>query len=749
MIELQNVHGQNYVLYDRYQFDLSSRGITLLTGANRAGKSLIPSSIPLILYGQPPVTSDRQKVKLKEVMMRKSAICGLTWKNGKDKWSVDIETKGQSQKYRLLHNGKDLNLHRKGDAEDKIRKAFPIGEELLYTCYYLSASQPHVLHSGTPAQRMAFIESLSDFGVYDEMRKDFSERLNKLRGQVGNLAEYEERLEALGEPLDLDALRKQLKIVDSKIRKRQETVRKQRDRLSRLDKYIELSKTKTEGDHAELVTQIVFLRAKYEKLKQRIKRVRNIEENNIRALENEKQRKQLAKNIEGFDFKARPEKTDKLEASLRQMQREYDEAERYHLLLSKLVKEVRQSGPLKKIFTPKELLEDKKGKLLDKLSKRFAVHDLIVNLPPHEQSCPVCQHQISAVKAKKIVKEAKGVSTKELERALYIVQQRATVPKIVTKEQLEKLKADIDAVSDKVAKANLARDNYRRMHEYRVRLKQMDKSTEPKFQKVKVSSKKLHDRLRKLATKGQKLKASIAVAEQMADLKIDGLSVDDARAELKTLTKAHDSLNAAILKLNTKRANLSNKIDQEIVAQDERKRLSEKLRVGRKIKKKLPIYEGLVQAYGARGIKVDRINRFATELEMGLNDMAAEVFVEPIYFTIKVSPSNMQIMADRNGLVGPVGLLSGSEGRQFRMLLALVFLSLIPKEHRLNLCVLDEMESLMDKTTLDHFANTFIPRLQKDVPHVLVVSPLDHLWIDGATKYRVTKTNGRSRIDKA
>jgi DNA repair exonuclease SbcCD ATPase subunit len=134
---------------------------------------------------------------------------------------------------------------------------------------------------------------------------------------------------------------------------------------------------------------------------------------------------------------------------------------------------------------------------------------------------------------------------------------------------------------------------------------------------------------------------------------------------------------------------------------------------------------------------------------MNLNELASEVFVEPIYFTIKVSPSNMQIMADRNGLVGPVGLLSGSEGRQFRMLLALAFLPLVPKEQRLNVCILDEMESLMDKPTQDHFANTFVPRLQKDIPHVIVVSPLEQLWIDGAVKYRVTKTKGRSRIDLA
>jgi DNA repair exonuclease SbcCD ATPase subunit len=388
MIEAQEIRGQNYVLYDRYQFDLARKGITLITGANRAGKSLLPSSIPLVLYGSPPVASERQKVKMKEVLMRKNAVSGFVWKNNKTKWSLDVETKGQSQHYRVHRNGKDLELHRKGDAMDKVNAAFPISEDLFFTCYYLSASQPHVLHSGTPAQRMAFVEGMFDLGVFDEMRKDFSDKLNKLRGQIAGLAEYEERLQELGESQDLEALRKQLKVTDLKIRKRQETAHKQRDRISRLDKFIELSKAKIEGNHTELTAQIVSLRAKYEKLKLHIREVEAIEDNNIRAKENAKHREELEKKIEGFNFDDKPERTDKLEEALRIMRNEYEDAVRDHNRLAKLVKEVRQSGPLSKIYTAKELLQDKDGKLLDKLTKRFAVHDLIVNLPAKEQDLP-------------------------------------------------------------------------------------------------------------------------------------------------------------------------------------------------------------------------------------------------------------------------------------------------------------------------------------------------------------------------
>ena len=162
------------------------------------------------------------------------------------------------------------------------------------------------------------------------------------------------------------------------------------------------------------------------------------------------------------------------------------------------------------------------------------------------------------------------------------------------------------------------------------------------------------------------------------------------------------------------------------------------------------IYEALRSAYGAKGLRILQIENLAKMYCARLNKYAHLIFPEPITFETVVEASRFDILATRNGKSSDVRSLSGSESTSFVLLSLIALLPYIPASKRLNLLIIDEIETGMDEVVLSKILNEFIPELNRIISNVVLITPQSRetFNVPGAFELTIVKKNGISSIMK-
>jgi DNA repair exonuclease SbcCD ATPase subunit len=183
MIIFKEIELNNIVTYQKQALSVEE-GVTVITGQNGAGKSLLFSCIGNNLYFSHPLSEKKDaksllnaslqenkdfiiedsdydtKSKKKKGEKRESSITLLIQNNKNNKpYKITQKSQGDSVSYSIEEDGKDLECRTIALAKEQIEKICPIPEDIFYTCSYLSSYKPHPLLHGTTSQRYEFFEN--------------------------------------------------------------------------------------------------------------------------------------------------------------------------------------------------------------------------------------------------------------------------------------------------------------------------------------------------------------------------------------------------------------------------------------------------------------------------------------------------------------------------------------------------------------------------------------------------------------
>jgi DNA repair exonuclease SbcCD ATPase subunit len=210
----------NFFHYSNQEVPLDNQGLVIVTGwfgskysSNAAGKSLLFSSIPLLLHGELP-TGKSSKSERKDLdLSLESRIISR-----RDR---PVTVGLAKSKYSIQSNGRDITPRKQRDTKELIRKVFP--EETIFYSSCMVSQFSTVFQSliwGTPAVRSRVIREFIDLSKIEGIRETVKEKDQSFQEDASSLStlkneykEIKEELEEL-EGVDKEALKRILKLRD-------------------------------------------------------------------------------------------------------------------------------------------------------------------------------------------------------------------------------------------------------------------------------------------------------------------------------------------------------------------------------------------------------------------------------------------------------------------------------------------------------------------------------------------------------
>jgi DNA repair exonuclease SbcCD ATPase subunit len=214
------LHLNEFFHYSNQEVPLDNQGLVIVTGwygskysSNAAGKSLLFSSIPLLLHGELP-TGKSSKLERKNLdLSLESRVISR-----KDR---PINVGLAKSKYSIKSNGHDITPRKQGDAKELIRRIFP--EETMFYSSCMVSQFSTVFQSliwGTPAIRSRVIREFIDLSKIEgikekvkEKEQSFQEGETSLHSLKIEYKEIKEELEDL-EGIDKEKLQQISKLKD-------------------------------------------------------------------------------------------------------------------------------------------------------------------------------------------------------------------------------------------------------------------------------------------------------------------------------------------------------------------------------------------------------------------------------------------------------------------------------------------------------------------------------------------------------
>lgn len=227
MITVDKVRLKNVVTYRDQEFKFEP-GLTLVKGENRAGKSLLFSSLANLLYFSHPL-ADKKDAKailtakeedVEDTKTKKTESSSITLDIKKDDshlYSIKQKASKESVTYQIQENGIDLDSRTIALSKDLIEGIFSQPEDIFYTSTYLTSYRNHPLLHGSTAQRYEFFEKLFNFEFFDFLYEKFNLELKDLENKKAELTNLESLLlELPTKQLELEKHTKDLEAVQSR-----------------------------------------------------------------------------------------------------------------------------------------------------------------------------------------------------------------------------------------------------------------------------------------------------------------------------------------------------------------------------------------------------------------------------------------------------------------------------------------------------------------------------------------------------
>src|SRR5690606_17515695 len=85
--------------------------------------------------------------------------------------------------FKILRDGKDLEVRTVPLQKKKLEEIFPITEDEFYSYVYLQSQRPLAFQIDKPAARLQYLTSMFNLDVYDQLKKYFTKKLGEIKNK--------------------------------------------------------------------------------------------------------------------------------------------------------------------------------------------------------------------------------------------------------------------------------------------------------------------------------------------------------------------------------------------------------------------------------------------------------------------------------------------------------------------------------------------------------------------------------------
>lgn len=757
------------VYFDHAELDLDYSGLTVVKGWNKnakskkrvtngAGKSLLFGAIPNVFLNSAPsiIRSGRASGAKTSLLTTPKSGIKIALKTQGVPYVVQKRRKGKGVSYIVEKDGRDKKLATTTKAERYIAKhVFPVTETEYYTYIHLHGTRQFPLQMGTSTERMSFFTELFDLDRFDLIReacqarkKDLEHdaiRLKEIKRGLGEVHDAMSKVDVKEAAYTLEKLDTHLKELEAK-QKKLDGMRKD---------YVVFQQWKHDWDLVDTSTPFLDQVAVYEekidkmagweqewknwqryqerraawtpgmeKAKKKIGDLSKVEAQH-RLDKIKQERRSLEKQQNLLNMPEKPEVVEKAEVDY-----EYWGCQNLDELYTKAGSEIARFAALIELQKQINKISQKDGKCLVCGTKGVKVKDHLEEYQKEKKRWTQLEREVRAAQRWKEYRKAKKQYLAKREE---FDQEHARIEEELSKlgepkrfqDALDghewlaenpvplfgqtEVKMPRERVGNYMAPTEFDSKKMVRLQQKRDRLKRLVKA-EPTLRKVAESIGKY----RKAAQE------SDTIMRDLVDLTSERASCNQILVNHKQLKAKADKVKAEVEELKTKLADI-------------------------------PILEKLIEIYGKNGRKLQVMQQFAKALETRMNDNAPLIFPEPMRFEFTVGPNSMELMVTRGtgkkAVMSDVRFLSGAETKQFNLCFVSALIPMLPASKRSNMIVLDEVDSGMNEVAAERFRNDFLPELQKIVPHVVIITPLDEQYPNART-ITVVKEGSTSKVMK-
>lgn len=748
MINLEKIALKNIVVHKNSSIELQD-GITVIRGDNGSGKSLLFNSIPNVFDGCPPLA---KKKDAKTIHSDNSAI-GIKYKYNDKSYRVVQKNKGNSISYEIEEDNVDLQPRTISMAKEMLEKIFPISTVQYYSLVHLTSYRPSILLSGTGPQRKEFFEELFHLNISEYVLDKIKIKYNELKRSKDEMDILKDQLNSLNYIDNIEELKAKY---DKAIIKYNELNAKYLDYFNNIQKLTSIKTYKeqlnTDFTLDELEEKIKDFQNKINILEDKEKQtlvnidLYNKNENLIakknyllKELDNYKDLSETSDNIK----EQYQNKKLELQTLAEELENLKQNNERYKNFcdLEKFVKEefkIKTYDEYLSYVSKTENSIEEKQKILNKLEKLDG-----------KAICPTCQQVLNEDSIKSLIGSLNndilylGIDIHDKDKVLSWLKLKELnleyKDEKTYEENINKIK-DILRELKSLYENLLKKEDLERQIQAIPDILNIEKPNIEDLENIKVKISKGKNKL-KLLEADLKIQKEL---KKLYDLGISNLKQEDLESNINDLSPKLEKLNEIKMNLNSK-IQLGESQNQEYLKKKNRIQEIEKSL------EDLPVYEALVKAYGAKGIKIDQIRYLANAFCENLNKYANLVYNKKIKFYVNVDSTNFNIIAERNGNPGSdVNSLSGAESRCFMLLCLISLLPFIPEKYRTDFVILDELEAGIQESGRNLLTQGFFNVLKNIVSKIIIITPMSskEYYIEANQEYYLRLKDNATVMEK-
>lgn len=766
MLEALSITLKNVVYFKDAHLDITKHPFTVISGhnvdsrissttSNGAGKSLLWSSFPNLRYDSTPLGVGKKR---KDMLDKDSSIVIPIKANDGRVYTI-TQTPGS---FKILRDGKDLEVRTVPLQKKKLEEIFPITEDEFYSYVYLQSQRPLAFQIDKPAARLQYLTSMFNLDVYDQLKKYFTKKLGEIKNkqvefdvlnaQLVKVNGLLERLDWSDEAAEeLKAAQNVIRTLGNDSKQLQSKIERYKAALAVCQQYGKLKKQqkklkpalsrKDAEKQLELHERQVAYREELKAYEAQVEQLTS----QLAEIGEVKSLKSLIRQIEKLE-----EHQDSEQTPLENM---YESRQNYRTLVKRLEeceKELKDVG-----LSPndvKKLVKRGVSEHKATLSSASAVMQLesIVD-DCDDGSCPTCKQQVNIKQFKKAIAEAKREHAKALE-GIERFNTAEAYAKLLTKvkthefneareQDFQERKRMFKERAEKIERLERSKAAAESAARLTKRLENLEKPRKPK-DKVEYEVKEL----REILEQHSELRRINSLIESLEE-QHGTLDEDKLQASLDKVSKKYSKIERKYASAQDVCSKLGSKSSEHRVLVREQKDALAQLELLKPIINQRDMYKTLERAYSSKGLKVVAANQILHQIEQYLNQYSNLIFAEPFKFTLEATGDGVHCIVDRgNGKRSDIRMLSGAESDCFRLLWMWVMLIMADDTRRTNFVVLDEPDAHMDETTKSLFIERFLPALRTVVPHIFLITPKDKHAYSECAYLTVVKHKGVSKL---
>jgi DNA repair exonuclease SbcCD ATPase subunit len=706
--------------FKKQSFDFSP-GIKLILGKNQnssehnsnaAGKSLFFSQLPELLLNE--VLHGTSRDQTRQGTVRVSGT------KGKNSYVIE-RTFSPREKISIFRNGEDMDIHELSKARSYIEKIVPYSPQEVNTFLYLDSQLPHPLITGDTSARKKFFTAFFRLEVIPFAKKTINAKIAELNAAKLLYTDLRERRADLKSKQDLSLDKKKSRLDNltaqaadlqsvmqdwinaDAVRKRMHQYKDALDLLTELGIETQSGLEKTVRDYSK----------KLKEASRTIHRWEDYHEWKKTAPSRVAAEKSLLEDFQCSTLEAAVAKLKSLQSLIKDSKAE----------VASLEDQINSAdGKRSRLTSSLEDLEEDRTRLKADLTR----------LKEAKDTCPTCG---SAFDNKHAATELDRVRDK-LVRIRELRQD--TEEKLASLPQTKTLKETLER---KLATLSKDKDNYSTLDQL------VEEASTVSPDKPEVSE----EEARVYYEEARKHLSVLERAPSALEAREDWLKLP--KAIRKASTEDFQTKQTEYMKLVSAKSQLEVEVSRADDINTELADVLEKLRPLRKRLADREALELLEGAFSRKGVESMLIRSICESLQEQVNKYSKLIFPEDYRFEFELETQFSILVHRKYGkekYVSDVRKLSGAERKLFSLVLLVSLLTFVPKSRRTSLLILDEPTAAMGKENVANFVR-FLPILQKVIPTIVVITPLDpsvYQSIQPEVFTVVKGRNGFSTIEK-